>query len=119
MSISMNPLGDGGFLTRRARFSAGPLNLETHVSDHLPGILRALPRSGEVPVNEDGIGGVEGEGLEVTEAEVTFIPKSTVKLDSRQTVQVMRLIEQLEEFDDVQRVHTNLDISEAPVAKAA
>ena len=31
----------------------------------------------------------------------------------------MRLIEQLEEFDDVQRVHTNLDIAEAPVAAAA
>ncbi|MAG36639.1 MAG: YebC/PmpR family DNA-binding transcriptional regulator [Dehalococcoidia bacterium] len=68
---------------------------------------------------EAGKQALEGEGLEVTEAEVTFIPKSTVKLDSRQTVQVMRLIEQLEEFDDVQRVHTNLDISEAPVAKAA
>ena len=51
---------------------------------------------------------------------MTFIPKSTVRLEARQTERVMRLlIEQLEEFDDVQRIHTNLDIAEAPVAVAA
>ena len=68
---------------------------------------------------EAGKQALEAEGLAVAEAEVTFIPKSTVKLEVRQTERVMRLIEQLEEFDDVQRVHTNLDIAEAPVAAAA
>ena len=62
---------------------------------------------------------LETEGLTVAEAEVTYIPRSTVKLDNPKTLQVMRLIEQIEEFDDVQRVHTNLDIDEAPVAAAA
>lgn len=68
---------------------------------------------------EVGKQALEAEGLAVSEAEVTFIPKSTVKLETRQTERVMRLVEQLEEFDDVQRVHTNLDIAEAPVAVAA
>ena len=68
---------------------------------------------------EAGKQALEAEGFAVTEAEVTFIPKSTVKLEARRTEQVMRLIEQLEEFDDVQRIHTNLDIAEAPVAAAA
>jgi YebC/PmpR family DNA-binding regulatory protein len=89
------------------------------------GALDIMEDSGTLEVHtaptdlEAGKQALEAEGLAVTEAEVTFIPKSTVKLEARQTERVMRLIEQLEEFDDVQRIHTNLDIAEAPVAVAA
>lgn len=62
---------------------------------------------------------LEDAGVQVSESEVTFIPKSTVALDERRTDQAMRLIEQLEDLDDVQRVHTNLDISQTDVAAAA
>lgn len=46
-------------------------------------------------------------------AEVTFVAKTYVQLDSKHVEQVLRLIDRLEDLDDVQRVHTNLDPSQA------
>lgn len=45
-------------------------------------------------------------------AELTMIPKSTVELSEKEARQVLRLVDQLEENDDVQDVYANFDISE-------
>jgi transcriptional/translational regulatory protein YebC/TACO1 len=37
-------------------------------------------------------------------------PKTTVRVDGKQAVQVLRLMEALEDHDDVQAVHANFDI---------
>jgi len=37
------------------------------------------------------------------------MPRTTVDLDATDAVQVMKLVEKLEDLDDVQRVHTNVD----------
>jgi YebC/PmpR family DNA-binding regulatory protein len=47
------------------------------------------------------------------EAEISNIPQSTVKVEGRQAESVIRLIEALDELDDVQHVSANFDISEA------
>jgi len=51
-------------------------------------------------------------GFEHTMAEVNKVPDTTVKLDPEKTEKVMRLIETLEDNDDVQNVATNLEMPE-------
>lgn len=53
--------------------------------------------------------------VEPDEAEVRMLPTSVISLAPDQALQVMRLIEKLEELDDVQRVFSNLDITDEAV----
>jgi YebC/PmpR family DNA-binding regulatory protein len=62
---------------------------------------------------------MEDVGLEVETAERTFVPKTMVTLDDQKSTQVVRLIERLEDLDDVQNVSANLDLSEELVAQLA
>ena len=62
---------------------------------------------------------MEDAGLEVETAERTFVPKTMVTLDDQKSPQVVRLIERLEDLDDVQNVSANLDLSEELVAQLA
>jgi YebC/PmpR family DNA-binding regulatory protein len=56
---------------------------------------------------------LEEKGLPLTMAEVEMIPTTEVALDQRKAEQVMRLVEALEDHDDVQHVWANLDFEEA------
>jgi YebC/PmpR family DNA-binding regulatory protein len=47
-----------------------------------------------------------------TEAEVTMLPKNTTNLAGKEAEQMMRLMELLDDCDDVQKVYTNADIPE-------
>ncbi|OGL06593.1 MAG: transcriptional regulator [Candidatus Rokubacteria bacterium RIFCSPLOWO2_02_FULL_71_18] len=49
-------------------------------------------------------------GVPVLEAQVTWVPKSLVRVESKDAASVLRLIEALEELDDVQSVYANYDI---------
>ena len=49
-------------------------------------------------------------GAPVLEARVTFVPKSTVRVENKDAASVLRLVEALEELDDVQSVYANYDI---------
>ncbi len=60
---------------------------------------------------------LERQKVSITSAEVTMVPKTKVEVDAKGTAQVMRLIERLEELDDVQRVHTNIEVSEEALAE--
>lgn len=53
---------------------------------------------------------LEGSGLTVESAEITMLPKNTVKVEGAQAEKVLKLIEILEEHDDVQNVYANFDI---------
>lgn len=46
------------------------------------------------------------------EAELRMLPKQEMELDMNETLQVMKVIESLEEMDDVQNVYSNLKMSE-------
>lgn len=48
----------------------------------------------------------------IDSAELSWIPKSVVLLDEKATLQNMRLIDELEELDDVRQVYSNLEISD-------
>ncbi len=60
---------------------------------------------------------LERSKLSITNAEVSMVPKTMVEADSKATAQVMRLIERLEELDDVQKVYSNIEVSEEAVAE--
>ena len=56
---------------------------------------------------------IEQAGLPVQSAELTMVPKTTVELeDEAAAKKVLRLIDALEENDDVQDVYANFDIPE-------
>jgi YebC/PmpR family DNA-binding regulatory protein len=59
---------------------------------------------------EDVKRAVEDAGLEYSFAEVTMIPQSTVQLQGREAEQMLKLMEGLEDSDDIQRVYANFDI---------
>jgi len=62
---------------------------------------------------------LEAAGFTVESAEVTMQPTSTVELDAARARQNLRLIDDLEDHDDVQRVTANFEIPEEVFAEAA
>ena len=63
---------------------------------------------------------VEAAGFTVENAELTMVPKSTVEIDEEGTAKkILRLIDALEENDDVQDVFANFDIPEAVLETAS
>jgi YebC/PmpR family DNA-binding regulatory protein len=56
-------------------------------------------------------------GAMVTSAEVAMVPKTQIDLPVDQTTAVMRLVERLEDLDDVTRVYTNVHISDEVLAQ--
>ena len=53
---------------------------------------------------------LEGKGISATESEIAWIPKQTVSVAGPEAETVLRLIESLDELDDVQKVDANFDI---------
>jgi YebC/PmpR family DNA-binding regulatory protein len=62
---------------------------------------------------------LEAAGLAITSAELTLVPKNTVALDEDGARKLLRLIDALEEQDDVQDVHANFDIPDAVLEAVA
>ncbi len=52
-------------------------------------------------------------GMDIVEAELTYVPNNTVKIDDAATAgKVMRLMDALDDIDDVTNTHVNFDIAE-------
>jgi YebC/PmpR family DNA-binding regulatory protein len=62
---------------------------------------------------------LEQEKIAVSNAETAMVPKTTLELEPKDTVTVLRLMERLEELDDVQRVYSNLELSEEALKQFA
>ena len=54
----------------------------------------------------------EEAGFKSNYAEVTMVPQSTVRLTGKEAEQMLKLMEGLEDSDDVQKVYANFDIAE-------
>jgi YebC/PmpR family DNA-binding regulatory protein len=59
---------------------------------------------------------VEGAGLDYDSAEVSFVPSVTVEVDGETVGKIYRLIEALEDSEDVQNVYANFDAPEEAMA---
>ncbi|CAH2032015.1 YebC/PmpR family DNA-binding transcriptional regulator [Trichlorobacter ammonificans] len=60
---------------------------------------------------------LEAKGFKHQNAEVTMIPQTLVKLEGKQAESMLRLMERLEDNDDVQNVYANFDISSDEMEK--
>lgn len=60
---------------------------------------------------------IEKAQIPIASAEVSLVPENTVKVAGHQAEQVLKLIEELEDHDDVQQVSDNSDIDEEVVAQ--
>ena len=52
---------------------------------------------------------LEGEGVPPEAAQLSMVPKTTITLDDKQAEQTLRLLDTLEDLDDVQKAYTNAD----------
>jgi len=59
---------------------------------------------------------VKKSGIEIAASEVGFLPQNYIKVEGKEAQQVLRLMEELEDHDDVQNVSSNFDISEEEIA---
>ncbi len=50
-------------------------------------------------------------GIEIENAEITMLPQTTVKIEGRDAQTLLKLMDALEENEDIQKVYSNFDIS--------
>lgn len=60
---------------------------------------------------------IEAASIPVSLAEITMLPKNYAPVDEKQAEQIMRLIEALEDNEDVQNVYTNFDVPEEVISR--
>lgn len=60
---------------------------------------------------------VEEKGWKIELAEITMIPKDTVKLDGKKAEQMLKMMDALDDNEDLQKVYANFDISEEEMLK--
>ncbi len=71
------------------------------------------------PENFDGVqSAIKSAGIEPQMAEVSMVPQTYIKLEGGSAQQMLRLMEAIEDHDDVQKVYANFDIDEADMAAA-
>jgi YebC/PmpR family DNA-binding regulatory protein len=60
---------------------------------------------------------IDAKGIKHLEASIGKIPSNTVKLDAHKAEQMLKMMEKLEDNDDVQNVYANFDIDDAVMEK--
>ena len=61
--------------------------------------------------------GVTAKGIEPSSSEISLLPQTTVRLEGTQARQLLKLMDELEEHDDVQNVYANFDIPDEVMAE--
>jgi transcriptional/translational regulatory protein YebC/TACO1 len=60
---------------------------------------------------------VDGAGIKCIEAKVSMVPSNTVELNEAKASSMLKLMERMEDNDDVQNVYANFDIPDAIMEK--
>ncbi len=63
--------------------------------------------------------GLKEAGANVTQAELVMVPKTTVRVEGKEAEQLLKLLEALDDQEDVQEVVANFDMPEEILAKVA
>ncbi len=58
---------------------------------------------------------IEENNIEISVSEITMVPQNTIKLEGKQAQQMLRMMEILEDHDDVQKAYSNFDVPEEMV----
>jgi transcriptional/translational regulatory protein YebC/TACO1 len=59
---------------------------------------------------------IEGKHILIEHAELQMIPENTIKVDGKDAENLLKLIEGLEDHDDIQHVYANFDVDESVLA---
>jgi len=59
---------------------------------------------------------LEASGVEIENADFAMVPKTLIELDDKTAHQALKLIEALEDLEDVQRVYSNADFTDEALA---
>jgi transcriptional/translational regulatory protein YebC/TACO1 len=62
---------------------------------------------------------LEDQSVAVSIAEMTMLPQNTIKLDEKSAEQMLKLMDALDDHDDIQEVFANFDIDDDVFAKVA
>lgn len=76
-------------------------------------LLQIFTDPAELHVVRDAL---SAQSVPINSAELSKIPRTTISLDEKGTLSNMKLIDALEELDDVQQVYSNLNISDEMMA---
>ena len=60
---------------------------------------------------------LRGSGIEFEQAELTYVARNEIRVAGREAQRVLRLLEALEELDDVGKVYSNFDVDEETLAE--
>jgi YebC/PmpR family DNA-binding regulatory protein len=60
---------------------------------------------------------LEAKKLAIASAELSMIPKNLVEVEDKAAIQTLKMLEKLEELDDVQKVYSNVDFSDKVIEK--
>lgn len=91
---------------------AGAQDIRT--DDAEEGLIEVLTAPAELKLVQDAL---ESQGLMIDDAQISLQPKTLLALDEVDVLKGVRLIEKLEDLDDVQEVYTNLDLSDEVLAQ--
>ena len=94
-----------------AALEAGAEDVEPQESDY-----RVVTEPGNFMVVRESL---EASGVEFENAEIMMEPQNSISLEAGEARQTLRLIEALEENDDVQEVYSNFDISDEVMDEVA
>src|SRR5262249_16637420 len=67
---------------------------------------------------DEVVNALKTKGVEPVSSEISMIPQNTVKVEGKNAQQVLKLMEALDEHDDVQHVYANFDMEESEMAEA-
>jgi len=95
-----------------AALDAGAEDVKTEDEE----VYEILTAPGDVYTVKEAL---EAAGIAVQEAETRMVPQTTVTVTGKDAQQVMKLLEELEENDDVQAVYANVDFSEEALESMA
>jgi len=85
--------------------------------------VKSLDNAYEIETSPENLEGVKKflteNKVNLSSAEITMVPQSTVKLEGKSATQVLKLMEALEEQDDVQNVYANFDIPDEAIEEVS
>jgi transcriptional/translational regulatory protein YebC/TACO1 len=66
------------------------------------------------PANFDRVKNMlDKEKIQIVSSEITYVPKTIVNVEGKQAEHIVKLMEALEELDDVQHLYSNFDMDES------
>jgi YebC/PmpR family DNA-binding regulatory protein len=100
--ISFDAERHDGDAVMEAALEAGAEDMETE-----GGMITVYTELADFHAVQDGL---RASGLEWQDAELARVPKSTMKISGDDAAKLVRLLEAIDELDDVQKVYTNADL---------